>query len=96
MDTAPCPGAEQLASGVDLLICESTYLESEAALASQYLHMTAAQAATLAVTSGARRLVLGHFSARYPDSRVFAAEAAPIHPDVVVASDLDIIDFPPR
>lgn len=27
MDTRPCPGAEGLAHGVDLLVCEATYLE---------------------------------------------------------------------
>ncbi len=96
MDTAACDAAVELARDVDLLICESTYVESESRLARDYLHLTAAQAATIASEAGARRLVLGHFSARYPDSSVFAAEAAPIHSDVVVASDLAVIDVPSR
>ncbi len=96
MDTAPCQAAVELARDVDLLVCESTYLESEAELARDYFHMTAGQAATIASKAGARRLVLGHFSARYPDSDVFAAEAAPIHSDVVVASDLAVVDVPSR
>ncbi len=96
MDTVPCQAAIDLARNVDLLVCESTYLESEAKLAQDYFHMTAAQAAELAHSAGARRLVLGHFSARYPDNSVFAAEAGERHPDVVVASDLDVIDVPSR
>lgn len=96
MDTAPCEGAERLADGVDLLVCESTFLESEAELADRYRHLTAAQAATLAIGAGARRLVLTHFSARYPDNSMFTAEAGAIHADVVAAEDLLCVEVPPR
>jgi ribonuclease Z len=46
MDTRPCQGALALAEGVDLLICESTYLSTEGREAHEHGHMTAAQAAT--------------------------------------------------
>ncbi|MEM7275801.1 MAG: ribonuclease Z [Actinomycetota bacterium] len=96
MDTAPCAGARELADGVDLLVCESTYCEDQADLAARYRHMTAAQAGRLAAEAGARRLVLTHFSARYPDPSVFLDEASAYHDDVVVAEDLAAIDVPPR
>ena len=96
MDTAPCDAALDLARGVDLLVCESTFLHRDVDLAARYTHLTARQAAELAVEAGARRLVLTHFSARYPDSAVFAAEAAVIHSDVVVASDLTTVEVPRR
>ncbi len=96
MDTAPCAGAEELADGVDLLVCESTYLEEHRDLAAEYRHMTAAQTAQLATGAGARRLVLTHFSARYPDNEVFGAEASRYHDDVAVAEDLAVIDVPTR
>lgn len=96
MDTAPCPGALELAEGVDLLVCESTYCEAEADLAHRYRHMTAGQAGQLAANAGARRLVLTHFSARYPDTATFVAEASAFHDDVVAAEDLAVIDVPPR
>ena len=96
MDTAPCPAAVELARNVDLLVAESTYLESEVELAAMYRHLTAAQAATIARQANARRLVLGHFSARYSDNVGFAAEAGAIHPDVVVAEDLAVIGVPTR
>lgn len=96
MDTRPCEGALALADGADLVVCESTYLERDAELATTYHHMTAAQAGRLADEAGARRLVLTHFSARYPDSDVFLHEAAAHHDDVVVAEDLAVIAVPPR
>jgi len=96
MDTAPCQAAVDLARGVDLMVAESTYLESEVELAARYRHLTAAQAAAMAGQAGARRLVLGHFSARYPDNELFRAEAAAIHDDVVVAEDLAVIEVPSR
>ena len=94
MDTRICDAARELAEGVDLLVCESTFLETEAELADRYAHMTAAQAAQLARDSGARRLVLTHYSSRYRDPAVFAEEATPIFPDAVAVNDLDVIAVP--
>jgi ribonuclease Z len=87
MDTRPCAGALALARGVDTLVCESTFLESETAEAATWGHMTAAQAATLARDAGAGRLVLTHFSQRYQDPAAFVREAAPIHADVMALED---------
>jgi ribonuclease Z len=96
MDTRLCDAAFALADGADLVVCESTFLERDADLAAGYGHLTAAQAARVAAEAGARRLVLTHFSQRYPDSAEFIAEAGAIFPDVVVASDLDRVPVPPR
>lgn len=96
MDTMPCEGALELARDVDMLVCESTYLHAEVELAEKYRHMTARQAAELATQAGARRLVLTHFSARYPDNEVFYEEASEFHDDVVVAEDLATIAVPAR
>ena len=98
MDTRPCEGAVELARGVDLLVCESTFLSGagEEDLAADYGHMTARQAAHLARRAGARRLVLTHFSQRHPDEADFAREAAEVFPDVIAARDLQRIPFPAR
>ena len=96
MDTRPCAGAEALARGADLLVCESTYLEAEAQEAHDHFHMTAAGAARLACEAGARRLALTHFSQRYLERDDFAREASALHPDVVVADDLTRVPLPPR
>lgn len=96
MDTRPCEGAYALARGVDLLVIESTYLETERREAHDHGHMTAAQAATIARDAGARRVVLTHFSQRYTSLDPFVAEAGAIHPDVVVAQDGMRIPVPKR
>jgi ribonuclease Z len=96
MDTAVCDAAVELARGVDLLVCESTYLTADEALARAYRHLTAAQAARIAAEAGARMLLLTHFSQRYPDESVFLAEAAAIFPQVVAARDLLRVPVPRR
>lgn len=96
MDTRMCDNALELASGVDLLICESTFLSQDEDKAHAHGHLTAAQAARIARDAGARKLVLTHFSQRYPTTRAFLDEAAPIHADVVAARDGDVIPVPPR
>ena len=63
-----------------------------AELATQAGHLTAAQAATIARDAGARRLVLGHFSQRYPDTNAFLEEARAVHSDVVVACEPTVED----
>lgn len=96
MDTRWCRAAVELARGVDLLVCESTYLTGEEHLAAEYAHLTAAQAAGIAREAGARRLVLTHYSGRHPDESVFADEAREVFPEVHAARDLDRIPVPPR
>ncbi|HEY8545241.1 MAG TPA: ribonuclease Z [Acidimicrobiales bacterium] len=99
MDTRPCAAARELAAGVDLLVCESTFLTEDEELAHAYHHMTAAQAGRLAREAGARRLVLTHFSQRHPDESRFAAEAAAAAGDavdVIAARDLDVVPVPTR
>ena len=97
MDTRVCDGAYALAERADLLVIESTFLSTETALAQEYGHLTAAQAATIAAESGVRRLVLTHFSQRYPDPKLFAREAAEhFEGDIVVAEDLTRVTVPRR
>ncbi|WP_324652344.1 ribonuclease Z [Georgenia sp. H159] len=98
MDTAPCPGAEDLADGADLLLAESTFADDDAALAEEYRHLTAGQAGALAAAGRARTLVLTHFSSRYGDLEELRAqaEARAGGAAVVVAHDLDRLPLPRR
>ena len=74
--------------GVDLLLCESTFLDADRDLAERYGHLTARQAGEVSAEAGARRLVLTHFSQRYgDDGEPSAGEAREAHGDVVVAED---------
>lgn len=96
MDTGLCEGAARLARDADLLVCESTYLESEAVVAAARGHLTAAGAASIARDNNAHLLALTHYSQRYPAVEAFADEARPIHPNVVALQDGDSIDVPRR
>ncbi|MEW9531093.1 MBL fold metallo-hydrolase [Microbispora sp. NPDC049125] len=55
-----CAAAEELASGVDLLLHDGQFLPGEQALADAYGHATVADATAFAARCGARRLVLTH------------------------------------
>ena len=96
MDTRVCDGATHLADGADLLVCEATFSTADADLAHAYAHLTARQAGEIAAAAGARRLVIAHFSGRYPDAEVLGAEAREVHDDVVVAEDLLRVPVPAR
>jgi ribonuclease Z len=99
MDTRLCDGAFALADGADMLVCESTFADTEAALADEYGHLTARQAGRIAAESGARLLVLTHFSQRYErgDQQLLAEQAAmAFGGPVVMAHDLERIPVPSR
>jgi len=96
MDSRFCEAAIELARGVDLLVCESTYLDDKREQAYERGHMTSKDAARVAKEAGARRLVLTHFSQQYPDVSEFLSEAKEIHEDVIAVSDGDVIEVPSR
>ena len=101
MDTRLCDAAFALADRADMLVCESTFANAEAALARDYGHLTAGQAGQIAAQAGVRLLVLTHFSQRYEhgpegDQRLADEAAAVFGGEVVLARDLDRIPVPPR
>ncbi|NIH87041.1 ribonuclease Z [Amycolatopsis granulosa] len=97
MDTRLCDGVFELADGADLLVIEATFRAADAALATEYGHLTAAQAGRVAAECGVRKLVLTHFSQRYADPEQFRAEAAETFGgEIVVAEDLGRVAVPAR
>jgi ribonuclease Z len=76
------------ARGADALVIEATYLSADAELAVRFAHLTAAQAATLALEAEVKTLYINHISRRYP-GREALEEAQAIFPDTVVVRDLD-------
>ena len=74
----------------DALIIESTYIEADAEMAHNFGHLTAAQAARLAVEAEVSQLYLTHLSRRYRDQDVLQ-EARAIFPNTIVARDFDRI-----
>jgi ribonuclease Z len=93
IDTLPCQAAIDLARGARLLLCESTYLEEHRQLALEHHHMTARQAAEIALKAGAQQLILTHFSARYRETAPFEQEARSVFPHTSAAEDLKVFMF---
>ncbi|MCX6030068.1 MAG: ribonuclease Z [Chloroflexi bacterium] len=77
------------AQDADLLAIEATYTEEEAAVAADFGHLTARQAAWLGRAAGVKSLVLHHVSRRY-NSKQILEEAVPIFPEAIVAKDFDL------
>jgi len=77
-----------LLQGVDGLVIESTYMDSERDMAKQFAHLTAKQSAAFANQIGAKQLILTHLSRRYRDKDVIA-EAQTVFPEAVLAHDFD-------
>lgn len=98
MDTGLCDGVYELAEGCDLLAIEATFLDDDAALAEEYGHLTAGQAARVAADAGVRSLVLTHFSQRYGDPDAFARQAreAGYEGELTIAEDLTRVSVPKR
>ena len=94
IDTLPCPNAYKIAKGAKILLCEATYLDQHRDLAREHDHLTAKQAAELALEAEVKHLILTHFSARYQDLEEFLTETRPIFPNTDVAEDLKRFDFP--
>ncbi len=78
----------EVAHNADVLVIESTYLEEDAAMAHDFGHITAAQAARLALAANVKELHLTHLSRRYREQDVLA-EARAIFPNTAVARDFD-------
>ncbi len=78
----------EVCQDADGLVIESTYLDAEADMAKQFSHLTARQAAELAVKAGVKKLILTHLSRRYREKDVLA-EAQSVFPSAVVARDFD-------
>jgi len=74
-DTAYIPELSQVLSGIDVIFHESTFMQADLERAVQTRHSTAAQAAQVARDSKAKRLLLGHYSARYDDVAELLLEA---------------------
>ena len=77
-DTRPCPQICGYLKDVDLLYHEATFAESEKERAKVTHHSTAKEAAEIALTAGAKRLLLGHYSSRYDDEKQLLSEACEI------------------
>jgi len=79
--------------GVDCLYHEATFLDKDMPRAKSTFHSTARQAAEIAARAGVKKLVLGHYSARYDTLDGFLDEAGAIFKNVILSEEGLIIDI---
>lgn len=87
-DTIYFPELADYVRGVDLLYHEATFLRDMEEDAVAKGHATARQAALTAREAGAGRLIMGHFSSRYPSPAKHEAEARELFTNSDGAQDL--------
>lgn len=86
-DTIYMPEIAGLIEGVDLLFHEATFAHENLVRARETFHTTALQAGELAKAAGVKKLLIGHFSARYEDETVLLEEASSVFPETVLAKE---------
>jgi len=74
---------------IDLLYHESTFLSDKADRAKETYHSTAAQAASIAKMADVKRLIIGHFSARYKNLYPLLEEARNVFENTTLAVEGD-------
>ena len=74
-------------NNVDLLYHEATYLHELEKMAQSSGHSTSLQAASIARKANVKKLIIGHFSARYKDVTPLIKEAREVFPETYEAKD---------
>jgi len=92
-DTAPFDKLPDYVRGVDVLYHEATYVSGMEDKAEKYYHSTSQQAAQCALEAGVGKLILGHYSSRVRDNRLFEEEARKIFPDSFASNEGDVYDI---
>ncbi|MDO4758460.1 MAG: ribonuclease Z [Rikenellaceae bacterium] len=84
-DTNYSGKAVALTKGIDMLYHEATYAAAEQRTAKDRGHATTADAAKAAINTEAKRLLIGHFSARYKDLEPLLTECRERFPESYLA-----------
>ncbi|HPC27009.1 MAG TPA: MBL fold metallo-hydrolase, partial [Paludibacteraceae bacterium] len=82
-----------LIQGVDCLYHEATFMEEDAVRAKKTFHSTARQAAEIAKKAGVKKLIIGHYSARYTDQSLVLKEALEVFDQAVLGEDMRSYEF---
>ncbi len=77
----------QYIQGVDMLYHESTFTEDFLKRAEETYHSTAKQAATIAQKANVKKLIIGHYSARYHNVEVLLNEALTVFENTHLAKE---------
>ena len=90
-DTAYHRSIIPIIEGADLLYHEATFAECDLARAKETFHSTARQAAEIARDAHVKRLVIGHYSARYEDLSELHREAEAVFPGTILGNEGTVI-----
>lgn len=86
-DTCYLPRICEQIKECDLLFHEATFADADAKRAKETFHTTAPQAAEIAKAAQVKKLVIGHYSARYEDESILLKEASEVFPQTILAQE---------
>ena len=92
-DTAPFPELAQWVKGVTVLYHESTFPADMEDMAMNTFHSTTLQAAATALKASVGRLIVGHYSSRFPSVDFFLDELRSIFPASDLVHDGDVLEI---
>ncbi len=93
-DTKPFEWFGKFAEGADLVIHDCTFDDSLKEKAETDGHSTPSQAAEQAKAANAKKLVLSHISARYPDASLLLEQAKKVFLNSILAEDYLELELP--
>jgi len=92
-DTAYSEKIIPIIEGVDLLFHEATFMEGELPRAKATMHSTARQAGEIAKKANVKKLIIGHYSARYSLKSDLLNEAKQVFEHTVLGEDMTSYEF---
>ena len=92
-DTAPFDKLKDWIKGIDVLYHEATFPAEMTEMAEKTFHSTTLQAAQVAKDADVKKLIVGHYSSRFPSVDFYMDEIQTIFPEVTLAHDGDVIEI---
>ena len=92
-DTAYSEKIIPIIEGVDCLYHEATFMETEKKRAKETFHSTARQAGETALKANVKKLIIGHYSARYIHQNELLEEAKSVFENTLLGEDLTIYEI---
>lgn len=92
-DTAYFEKIIPIIEGVDCLFHEATFMEEEMVRSKQTEHSTARQAGEIARKANVKKLIIGHYSARYIHQNELLKEAKDVFENTVLGEDMTVYEF---
>ena len=92
-DTAYSEKIIPIIEGVDCLFHEATFMEEEIKRAKSTGHSVARQAGEIAKLAKVKKLIIGHYSARYNSHTALLKEAKAVFENTVLGEDMEVYEL---